>query len=61
MTDKELIAKIIRKVKNASWREIVELGINAQQAQKIREGKPVRFYVKTLERLRKKFEKKGAA
>ena len=57
MTDDQLIKKIIKKVKVATWREIIELGINAQQAQKIREGKPVRFYPKTLERLRKKFEK----
>lgn len=56
MEDKELIAKIIRFVKNAKWKDIVELGINAQQAMKIRAGEEVKFQPRTLKRLRRKFK-----
>ena len=59
MTDNELIKKIIKFVKNSTYRDAAALGINAQQAQKIKAGKPVRFYSTTLARLRKKFEKMG--
>lgn len=59
MTDKELIAKIVKMVKNSPWKEIAMMGINAQQAQKIRAGKPVTFRVRTLNRLREKFDTGG--
>lgn len=55
--EKEIIKKIISIVKNGTWREIDELGINHQQAQKIRAGKEVRFYSVTLDRIRKKLHK----
>lgn len=57
MTDLQLEKKIIKAVKSLPWKEIFALGINAQQAQKIRRGELVRFYKRTLDRLRKKFEK----
>ncbi len=56
MTDTELIEKIIKLVRMSTWSAIQELGINIQQAQKIRKGKPVHFRKPTLERLRKKLK-----
>lgn len=56
MTDEKLIEKIIKLVKLSTWSEIAELGINIQQAQKIRAGKPVTFRKTTLDRLRKKLK-----
>jgi len=56
MTDDELIKLIIKRVKLFTWTEIEALGINIQQAQKIRKGQPVRFYAPTLARLRKKLK-----
>lgn len=52
-----LVEKIVKFVKNAPWKEIVALGINAQIAQKIRKGEPFKFRATTLERLKKKFDK----
>lgn len=56
MTDQEFIEKIIKIVKNSTWSEIARLGINAQQAQKIRTGKTVKFQPRTLARLRRKMK-----
>ena len=56
MTDAQLVKKIISIVKNSTWAEILRLGVNFQQAQKIRSGKPVTFRQATLDRLRKKLK-----
>jgi len=56
ITDEQLIAKIVKLVKISTWAEINELGINHQQAQKIREGRPFWFRQATLDRLRKKLK-----
>jgi len=56
ITDTQLIAKIVKLVKISTWSEINELGINHQQAQKIRAGRPFKFRQTTLDRLRKKLK-----
>jgi hypothetical protein len=61
MTDGQVIKKIIHDVKLSKWKDIVALGINAQQSQKIRAGLPVKFRQKTLDRLRKHYERKLSA
>lgn len=61
MTDKELIVKIVKLVKIATWKEIRELGINGQIAMKIRKGEPFTFRQATLDRLRKKLKVGRAA
>jgi hypothetical protein len=46
---------IIKKIKEAlsvmSWKELREIGINGQQAMKIKSGEDYRLYDKTIERL----------
>lgn len=56
ITDKQLIEKIVKLVKISTWSEINELGINIQQAIKIRNNKPFTFRQATLDRLRKKLK-----
>lgn len=56
MTDEELVGKIIKIVKMSKWRDIAAMGINAQQAQKIKRGLPVVFMKRTLDRMREKLE-----
>lgn len=50
--EKEEIKNILDCLVIMKWRELAELGVNAQQAQKIKRGEMVRFYGKTLVRLR---------
>jgi hypothetical protein len=52
LTDEEVKSKIIENVKSLSWGSIARLGINAQQAQKIKRGESVKLTRKTVDRLR---------
>lgn len=61
MTDKALYKRIESMVKNGSWKDIKELGINAQMALRIRNGERVKFRDKTLARLREKFAPKAVS
>jgi hypothetical protein len=56
MTDKQLVAKIVKFVRNSHWADIRAAGINQQQALKIRRGEEPLFRTKTLVRLRNRFE-----
>lgn len=47
-----ITAKICAALSIMSFQELAELGVNAQQAQKIKRGEKVRFYAKTYERLK---------
>lgn len=51
----KIYKKICDQLYIMSWKELAYLGINAQQAQKIKNGERVRFYGKTFERLRNQF------
>lgn len=51
--EEKLCKKICATLYIMKWREIAELGVNAQQVQKIKRGEQVRFYGKTLERLKR--------
>jgi len=52
MKKEEVMQKICDALAILTWRELAELGVNAQQAQKIKRGEKVRFYGKTFKRLR---------
>ena len=56
---KALEKKICKHLALLSFDELKELGINGQQSSKIKRGEVVKFYTKTLERLRKLVEKRG--
>ena len=45
--------KLCRYLAGLSWVELRELKISGQQQKKIKDGKTVRFYKKSFERLRK--------
>jgi hypothetical protein len=55
MTDLQLFKEILKRLKLLTFRQLAEIGVNAQQAQRIKTGLPVVFRTKTIERLRKKF------
>jgi hypothetical protein len=59
MTDKQLVAKIVKFVRNSHWADIRAAGINQQQALKIRRGEEPLFRTKTLTRLRERFDSSG--
>ena len=46
--------KLCKKLSLLSHQELREMGINGQQAVKIKNGEIVRFYLKTFRRLSKK-------
>jgi hypothetical protein len=61
-TEKQnLEKKICKHLSTLSYAELKELGINGQQTVKIMNGETVRFYAKTLARLRGLVEKKRVA
>lgn len=49
--------KLCKYLRNLTWIKLRELKINGQQAIKIKNGQPVRFYPKTIARLRHLVEK----
>ena len=59
MTDDYIINRIISVVKNGTWKDIKELGINMQQAIVIRNSGRVRFRQKTIDRIRAKWYPNG--
>jgi len=47
----KLHALLNKKLSIMSYKELADLKVNGQQAVKIKAGKPVKFYLKTLLRL----------
>lgn len=52
----KFIEELRKKVKIMKWKEITALGINMQQALKLRNGKKVNLRPATVERLKKKLK-----
>jgi hypothetical protein len=51
----KLITRIKERLAIMSWQELRDVGINGQQAMKIKNGEEYRLYDRTIERLRTAF------